>query len=146
MLTGYQWDFFWQQNFCQYNVLAIKKWQDPMDFKNCSGFVTPPVIWNNCCPKHKGRKDNGSNGGNTSNGGSNKRCNFCGIKRHKEAKCFKKNSDKASAWWKENQAKVKSATSNVEICLTSLVNIEGDGCDNSYSNMKVVTFVTYHSM
>jgi hypothetical protein len=30
--------------------------------------------------------------------------------------------------------------------LTSLGNIEGDGCDNSYSNMKVVTFVTYHSM
>jgi hypothetical protein len=35
----------------------------------------------------KGGRTNGNNEGNT---GSNKMCNFCGLKGHKETGCFKK--------------------------------------------------------
>ena len=28
-------------------------------------------------------------------------CNFCGLKGHNEAQCFKKNLEKALAWWKK---------------------------------------------
>ena len=53
-------------------------------------------------------KATGSNGGNTSNDGSNsnKICNFYGTKGHKKAQCFKKNTKKAPAWWKEKQEKL----------------------------------------
>ena len=61
---------------------------------------------------------NSDKGGNT---GSNKKCNFCGLKGHKEAECYKKNPEKAPAWYKEKAAKAEAASSSVEVSLTSLV-------------------------
>ena len=53
------------------------------------------------CRKCKGDLKGGhtgeSKGGNTSNSGSKKMCNFCGVKGHKESQCFKRNPKKASA-------------------------------------------------
>jgi hypothetical protein len=47
-------------------------------------------------------------------------CTFCGVKCHKESKCFKKNPTKAPEWWKEKNTKVEPALSNVEVALLSL--------------------------
>ena len=44
-----------------------------------------------------GGRNNGGSEGNTINGGSGKMCNFCGLKGHKEAGCFKKFPKKATA-------------------------------------------------
>ena len=48
------------------------------------------------CKKCKGElhggRENSNEGGNT---GSNKKCNFCGLKGHKEAECYKKFPKKA---------------------------------------------------
>jgi hypothetical protein len=63
---------------------------------------------------------NGDDEGNTNNGSSNKTCNFCGLKGHKESGCFKKFPEKAPAWFKEKSAKTKSASLNVEVSLMSL--------------------------
>ena len=68
---------------------------------------------------HGGRTD-GDRGGNTKTGGSNKTCNFCGLKGHKEEGCFKKFPDKAPSWYKEKAANTKLALSNVEVSLMSL--------------------------
>ena len=65
---------------------------------------------------HGGRGNN-DEGGNS----SNKKFNFCGLKGHKEAEWYKKHPEKASAWYKEKAAKTETASSNVEVSLTSLV-------------------------
>jgi hypothetical protein len=52
----------------------------------------------------------------TGNGGSNKTCNSCSIEGHNESQCYKKNPKNAPEWWKDKNAKVKSAMSSVEIC------------------------------
>jgi hypothetical protein len=62
-----------------------------------------------------GGRNNGDSEGNTSNGGSGKTCNFCGLKGHKEADCFKKFPEKALAWYKDKTAKAESAASIVEV-------------------------------
>ena len=76
------------------------------------------------CKKRKGNLHggctDGDSGGNTKTGGSNKMCNFCGLKGHKEEGCFKKFPEKAPSWYKEKNTKTKSASSNVEVSLTSL--------------------------
>jgi hypothetical protein len=55
-----------------------------------------------------------SKGGSIENGGSNKTCNFCGVKGHKEAQCFKNFPERApTLWWKEKNAKTKLASLNV---------------------------------
>jgi hypothetical protein len=73
------------------------------------------------CKKRKGNLHGGR--GNNDEGGnsSNKKCNFCGLKGHKEAECYKKHPEKAPAWYKEKAAKTETASSNVEVSLTSLV-------------------------
>ncbi len=58
---------------------------------------------------------NGDSEGNT----SSSKCNFCGLKGHKEAGCFKKFLKKAPAWYKEKTAKAKAASSSVEVSLVS---------------------------
>ena len=72
------------------------------------------------CKKHKGELHGGrgssKEGGNT---GSNKKGNFCGLKGHKEAECYKKNPEKAPAWYKEKADKAEAASSSVEVSLTS---------------------------
>jgi hypothetical protein len=67
-----------------------------------------------------GGRSNGNSDGNTSNGGSGKICNFCGLKGHKETSCFKKFPKKAPAWYKEKTVKAESAASSVEVTLVSL--------------------------
>ena len=73
--------------------------------------------------EQKGDMHNGhSNGvkvGSTGNGGLNKLSNFGGMKGHKEMQCVRKFPEKAPAWWKEKNAKTKSASSNNEFSLTS---------------------------
>ena len=64
-----------------------------------------------------GGHTNGDSEGNTS---SNKTCNFCGLKGHKEAGCFKKFPEKAPAWYKEKNAKAETASSSVEVSLASV--------------------------
>ena len=64
-----------------------------------------------------GGHTNGDSEGNTS---SNKTCNFCGLKGHKEAGCFKKFPKKALAWYKEKNAETKTASSSVEVSLASV--------------------------
>jgi hypothetical protein len=56
------------------------------------------------------------------------RCNFCGLKGHKEAGCFKKYPKKAPAWFKEKTTKGESATSSVEVSL-ALLELEKLGID-----------------
>ena len=75
---------------------------------------------------HSGRMSK-SKGNNTSNGGSSKTNNFSGVKWHKESQCFKKNPEEASKWWKEKSAKAESASSSVEVTLTSLSNPMKEG-------------------
>ena len=77
-----------------------------------------------------GGRNNGDSAGNTNNGSSGKTCNFCGLKGHEEASCFKKFPEKAPAWFKEKTAKAKSATSIMEVSLASL-NPEKLGIDMS---------------
>ena len=83
------------------------------------------------CKRCKGNLYSGrtseSKGGNTSNSGSSKTCNFYGLKGHRVSQCFKKNSDKAPEWWKEKNTKTESASSSVEVTLASFGNpaIEG---------------------
>lgn len=55
--------------------------------------------------------------------------NYCVIKGHKETKCFNKNPEKASEWWKEKHTKTELATPSVEVLLASLNNIKKDGLD-----------------
>ena len=55
---------------------------------------------------------------------SNKTCNFCGVKGHKESQCFKKNPEKAPAWWKAKHDKVESAMPSVEVSLTSFADYD----------------------
>ena len=62
----------------------------------------------------------GNSGGNTNNGGSNKTCNFCGLKGHKDTGYFRKFPEKAPPWYKEKTVKTESASSNVEVSFTSL--------------------------
>ena len=55
---------------------------------------------------HSGCVD--SEGGNkTKSGGFNKTYNFCGLKRHKEAGCFKNFPEKSQSWYKEKIVKTK---------------------------------------
>ena len=68
-----------------YNAAECKKWKGDM---------------------HSGHL-NGGNGDSTGDGGSNKLSNFCGMKGHKEAQCFKKFPEKAPTWWKEKNAKTE---------------------------------------
>ncbi len=72
------------------------------------------------CKKRKGNLHGGRTNNNNGGNSSNKTCNFCGLKGHKEEGCFKKFPDKAPSWYKENAAKTESASSNVEVSLTSL--------------------------
>ncbi len=37
----------------------------------------------------------------------NKKCNFCGLKGHKEAECYKKHPEKAPVWYKEKTTKME---------------------------------------
>ena len=46
------------------------------------------------------------------------------MKGHKESQCFKKNPEKAPAWWKAKNDKVESATLSVEVTLTLIANSE----------------------
>jgi hypothetical protein len=74
------------------------------------------------CNKCKGELHSGfgnsDEGGNT---GSNKKCNFCGLKGHKEVECYKKFPEKAPTWYKEKAAKTEVASSSIEVSLTSVV-------------------------
>ena len=70
----------------------------------------------------KGSSTGQSEGGNTGNSGSKKMCNFCGVKGHKESQCFKKNPQKAPAWWKAKNDKAESAIPSVEVMLTLIAN------------------------
>jgi hypothetical protein len=72
-----------------------------------------------------GGKANGSNEGNTGNGGSNKMCNYCSVKGQMEAQHFKKSPEKVPALWKAKQEKTESAKSSIEVTLTLLGNIMG---------------------
>ena len=85
------------------------------------------------CKKCKGDLKGGhtrhSEGGNTGNSGSNKTCNFCGVTGHKEFQCFKKNPDKAPAWWKAKNDKAESAIPSVEVTLTLIANSNIIGVD-----------------
>jgi hypothetical protein len=84
--------------------------------------------------KHKGElhggRYNSNSEGDTNNGSSGETCNFCGLKGHKEAGCFKKFPEKAPAWFKEKTTKAESATSSMEVSLASL-NPEKLGIDIS---------------
>jgi hypothetical protein len=76
------------------------------------------------CKKRKGELHGGR--GNSDGGGStslNIKCNFCGLKGHKEAECYKKFPEKAPTWYKEKAAtsKNEAASSSVEVSLMSLV-------------------------
>ena len=66
------------------------------------------------CKKCKGNlhgdRTDGDSEGNMKIGGSNKTCNFCGLKGHKEEGCFKKFPEKAPSWYKEKVAKIESAS------------------------------------
>ena len=46
---------------------------------------------------------------------------FCGLKGPKETGCFKKFPKKAPSWYKENVVKSETASSSVEVSLTSLI-------------------------
>ena len=70
-----------------------------------------------------------SEAGNTGNGCSRKTCNFCGVKGHKEAQCFKKNPKKASGLWKAKHAKAESASPSIEVTLTLMGNVGKTGVD-----------------
>jgi hypothetical protein len=63
------------------------------------------------CKKRKGNLHGGrtseSKGGNIGKGGSNKRCNFCGVNGLKGSQFFKKNAKNAPKWWKEKNVKVE---------------------------------------
>ena len=91
------------------------------------------------CKKRKGElhggRVNGDSEGNTS---SSKTCNFCGLKGHKEAGCFKKFPEKAPAWYKEKNSKAEAASSSVEVSLASIdpeqlgidvLNVQANGDD-----------------
>ena len=51
------------------------------------------------------------------------------MKGHKESQCFKKNPEKAPAWWKAKNNKAESATPSVEVTLTSIANSDIIGVD-----------------
>ena len=73
------------------------------------------------CKKCKGELHGGhTNGDSEGNTSSNKMCNFCGLKGHKEAGFFKKFPKEAPAWYKEKNAKAKTASSSVEVSLASV--------------------------
>jgi hypothetical protein len=72
-----------------------------------------------CKEELHGGHNNGDSEGNTSNSGSSKTCNFCGLKGHKEVGCFKKFPEKAPAGYKEKTAKAESVSSSVEVSLAS---------------------------
>ena len=59
---------------------------------------------------------------NDSEGGSssNKKCNFCGLKGHKEAECYKKHPEKAPKWFKDGSKSESASGVNVEVCLSQL--------------------------
>ena len=70
------------------------------------------------CKKRKGELHGGrANGDSEGNTSSSKTCNFCGLKGHKEAGCFKKFPEKAPAWYKEKTTKAEAASSSVEVSL-----------------------------
>jgi hypothetical protein len=73
------------------------------------------------CKKRKGELHGGHGNNDEGSKSLNKKCNFCGLKGHKEAECYKKHPEKAPAWYKEKAAKTETASSNVEESLMSLV-------------------------
>jgi hypothetical protein len=53
------------------------------------------------------------------------------VKGHNKAQYFKKFPKKAPTWWKEKNAKIKSASSNVEVSFMSFVNLVNQGVNVS---------------
>ena len=71
-------------------------------------------------------------------------CTFSVVEEHENFQCFKKNPDKAPKYLREKNSQAVSASSSIEVVLTSLCDHMKVGVDLTVLPAKKVTLAEFH--